>query len=262
MSISSDLAFSSAIDSIYDSTLDSSLWESTLKLTGRVSDSLGNHFLIFDSSFTPQFGAIHSTYGQNFALQAHQAYMNDYAHIDHQRVTRFLKKSDGKAHRNQNLMDSNELKKDLVHNVYNQEFECQKQLLYANKLGSSFLTVCGSRPGDAKRYSPTDLYLFEQLAGHITKSIGMQLRYGELFGPSTNLKEIINSERHSVFFLDKDFRLLWCNDTGEKLLDKKTGLYVQLGQLNSKDPHFNDSLFANWSASTEKNRRRGEATTL
>jgi len=70
----------------------------------------------------------------------------------------------------------------------------------------------------------------------------MQLKYGELFGASRKLQEIINSDQHAVFFLDKNLFLLWCNDSGEKLLNQKTGLSVQLGRLNSKDSSFNNSI--------------------
>lgn len=243
MRASNELLFSNAIESIYDSTLNPSFWGTALKLAGRVSNSLGNHFLIFNSSFAPQVGAVHSTYGQEFAVKAHQAYMNDYAHLDHQRVTNFLRRSDGKAYRNDHLIGPDELKNCEVHNVYNREYECQKQLLFANRLGSSsFLTVCGSRPNDSKLYSSEEVQLFERVAHHITQSMSMQLRYGELFGSSNNLREIINSNQHSVFFMDHNLHLLWCNDTGERLLNTKSGLSIQLGRLNSKDLSFNSSL--------------------
>lgn len=243
MGASNELLFSNAIESIYDSTLNPSFWGTALKLAGKVSNSLGNHFLIFNSSFTPQFGAVHSTYGQEFALQAHQAYMNDYAHFDHQRIISFLKKSDGRAYKNDHLIAQEELKNCVVHNVYNREYECQKQLLFANKLGtSSFLTVCGTRPNDSNRYSSQDVQLFEKVARHITQSMNMQLRYGELFGDSQSLRTVINSNQHSVFFLDHDLHLLWCNDSGEGLLNANSGLSVQLGRLNSKDTSFNNSI--------------------
>lgn len=243
MGASNELLFSSAIESIYDSTLNPSFWETALKLAGRVSNSLGNHFLVFNSSYTPQFGAIHSTYGKEFALKAHQAYMNDYAHFDHERITNFLKKSDGKAYRNDHLIGPDELKKCELHNVYNREYQCQKQLLFANKLGAnSFLTVCGTRPNDSNLYSSQEVQIFERIAHHITQSMSMQLRYGELFGDSHNLRTVINSNQHSVFFLDHDLHLLWCNDSGETLLNANSGLSVQLGRLHSKDTSFNSSI--------------------
>ena len=243
MGQSSELLFSNAIESIYDSTLSPSFWETALKLAGRVSQSMGNHFLIFNSSFVPQFGAVHSTYGQLFATEAHHAYINDYAHLDHQRVTSFLKKSDGKAYRNDHLIDRDELKSCLIHNEYNREYQCERQLLYANKLGgNSYITVCGSRPGHTKKYASEDVQLFQSLSHHITRSMAMQLRYGELFGDAIGLKDIISSHQHSVYFLDHEMRLLWCNDAGENLLNAKTGLSIQLGRLSSKDSSFNDSL--------------------
>jgi len=235
--------FISAIDAVYDAVIDPTVWSHAVQACGNVTDSLGCHFLAFDNQFTPIYGVIHSDYGQEFGYAAQEAYINEYAAIDFPRVIKFLQTADTTSYRNKDLIDQSTAKSCRLHNEYNREFDCEKQLIFGQKLaGSGYLTVAGSRPNDGSEYEDDDLFLFSAINRHLARSLEMQLKLGNLFGDSVEIQSLTSSNIHPVFVINSSQRVVWCNDIAQKMLLQNLGVSIVKGKLNSKDQYFESSL--------------------
>ena len=231
--------YDNALQHIYDASMSPDLWVQALAHFGSVTGSVGNHVLLCDEFFEPTFGVIHSGYGQNFASKAHRQYVGEFAAVDYERRKNFLKSAGSQTLRNEEMISHQELKSCPVHNEYNREFECERQLMFAGTISNrNYLSVCGSRSIDSKPYSEEELFLFNALSKHITRSFTLQNKVGAIFAPNSTLEQIISSQEHSVFILDKTKRLKWSNDIGRTLLSNLTSLSLINGRLVTRDSRF------------------------
>lgn len=224
------------IETIYDTSLDHSLWGPVQRELCEVTGGIGSHILLFDNKRAPIETLIHSSADPAAAKMMEDDYFHWYHQFDDYRIAQAIENGKSLAVTNDELTPDSKKASCPLYNEYFRYYDVQEQLIFGTQLkNGSSLAIVHARPRDYGEYSELERELFVHLSNHVVRATEIAQRFNRTFSESSDLLEIVSYEDRGILVVDRSMNVLWMNSFAETELLSSPALKVVRSRLLMDD---------------------------
>jgi len=250
----------SIVNNIHDLTIDPSsvklIQESFCSLTGAV----GVHFLLFDNRHIPLESTAFSGLGDDFALEAAESYVDQYAVHDIKRVANYFGSSEGKVVSNEELTSQEEKRTCPLYNEYFPKFISEEQLIFGSTLGNGLkLVLSQARSKEHGDYRKSEREMFNLLSTQVTSAISRRQQLLSNYENASSLIDVVTDSTHALIMINASREVSWMNEKAMELVKQISTISVIRGKIlfeNFKERGALDKLIDQAALLTDSGKQR------